>query len=304
MTTDPTVTAAMLRAARDRGLPLRADSAVLDESGWDFFVVRAISDDGQPWILRRARRPEMAAAVEAEARVLSLVAPRLPVAVPEWVSADPELIAYPMLPDEPAASEDPGTYELHWRIDRERPPEAYTNDLGRLMATLHAMPVAQFKETGIPVRDPADVRDQFARRLEIGRSELSMHPTWFDRGRRWVEDDRLWSVRTVLIHGDLHPGHTLVNSAGAITGVLDWTDAEIGDPGQEFVEASRKFEPPVWDLLVASYQRSGGPSWPGLGEHVRNGIAFAPLALGVLGLTSDQPRYVAAARRKLSVPAG
>jgi macrolide phosphotransferase len=292
----------MLEVARGRGLALREDSAVLDESGWDFFVVRAAEPDGTPWILRRARRAGMEQAVAAEARLLSLVGPRLPVPVPDWRTADSDLIAYPLLAGEPAASEDPRTHELHWRIDRRQPPTAYIEGLGQLMAVLHGLPADEFRGTGIPVRDPGAVRATFRERLEIGRSELSMHPAWQDRGQRWAEDDRLWSPRTALIHGDLHPGHTLVDESGVITGVLDWTDAEIGDPGQEFIEAARKFDPPAWDALIASYQRHGGPAWPGLRGHVANGIAFAPLMLGVLGLTSDQPRYVEAARRQLSIP--
>jgi aminoglycoside phosphotransferase (APT) family kinase protein len=36
-------------------------------------------------------------------------------------------------------------------------------------------------------------------------------------------------VRTALIHADLGPEHLLVRE-GRISGVIDWTDAEIGDP--------------------------------------------------------------------------
>jgi aminoglycoside phosphotransferase (APT) family kinase protein len=41
--------------------------------------------------------------------------------------------------------------------------------------------------------------------------------------------DRVEGVRTALIHADLGPDHLLVRD-GRMTGIIDWTDAEIGDP--------------------------------------------------------------------------
>lgn len=299
MQRDEEISCLLLESARRHGLVLREETAVLDDTGWDFHVVRVLGRDGTAWILRRARRADLAAAIEAESRVLRLVGPCLPVAVPQWAVAGPDLIAYPMLPGEPAASEDVRTHELHWRIDRTDPPERYVDALARLMAVLHGTDLRELRDTGIPVRGPDAVREVFRTRLEIGRTELGMHKSWWDRGLRWLAEDRLWSPQAVLIHGDLHPGHTLVDSDGDLTGVLDWTDAEIGDPGQEFVEAARKFDPPTWNRLMEGYRRHGGPAWPGLREHVLNAIAFAPLALGVLGLTSSQPRYVEMARQRM-----
>lgn len=301
---DEEISSLLLESARRSGLDLREDTAAPDDTGWDFHVVRVLGRDGTPWILRRARRPDMAAAIEAEGRVLALVGPRLPVAVPRWTVSGPDLIAYPMLPGEPAASEDTRTHELRWSIDRGSPPEGYVDALARVMALLHGSDVRELRGTGVPVRDPGAVREVFRQRLETGRAELGLHRSWWERGLRWLADDRLWSPRCVFIHGDLHPGHTLVDAAGNLTGVLDWTDAEIGDPGQEFVEAARKFDPPTWDRLLEAYRRHGGPAWPGLREHVAHAIAFAPLTLGVLGLTSGRPRYVEMARERMGTAAG
>ncbi|MDQ1041582.1 macrolide phosphotransferase [Streptomyces sp. V3I8] len=292
---------ALLTTARDRGLELRRESAVLDETGWDFRVLHGVDTGGARWILRVPRRPDVAAAVDVEARLLALVRDRLPVAVPHWRIADRELVAYPRLAGEPAASEDVVTFRLHWRIDRQNPPQSYVEALGRCMAALHATPVEEAAATGIPVRRLDGVRARFGEQLVLGRAELGMHDTWWGRGRRWLDDDALWSPRSVLVHGDLHPGHTLVDDTGNLVGVLDWSDAEVGDPGTEFVEAARKFEPSMLDDLLAAYAAHGGQTWPGLARHVREGIAFAPLTLGVLGLTSDQERYVEAARARLGV---
>jgi aminoglycoside phosphotransferase (APT) family kinase protein len=41
--------------------------------------------------------------------------------------------------------------------------------------------------------------------------------------------ERVGRVRTALVHADLGPDHLLV-ADGRIIGIIDWTDAEIGDP--------------------------------------------------------------------------
>ncbi|MEV4121649.1 macrolide 2'-phosphotransferase [Micromonospora sp. NPDC049645] len=292
----------LLRLAADRGLTLRPETAVLDDTGWDFQVLRAATGAGREWILRVPRRAEVATAARAEQRLLALLRGRFAVAIPDWSIADSELIAYPRLAGEPAASEDITSYELVWRIDRVDPPAAYVDRLGAFMAELHATPVDAAAATGIPVRDADGVRGRFAVQIDRGGQEFGMHPSWRDRASRWLQRDDLWADRTVLIHGDLHPGHTLVDPAGALTGVLDWTDAEVGDPGQEFVEAARKFPPVVLDRLVAAYGRHDGPAWPGLRGHVTEAIAFAPLALGILGLEAGKQRYVDRAREYFGTP--
>ncbi|WP_397327110.1 phosphotransferase [Paenibacillus oceani] len=36
-------------------------------------------------------------------------------------------------------------------------------------------------------------------------------------------------------HGDLHPPHILVDETQRVTGLIDWTEAEVADPGKDFV---------------------------------------------------------------------
>jgi Phosphotransferase enzyme family/Nucleotidyl transferase AbiEii toxin, Type IV TA system len=143
-----------------------------------------------------------------------------------------------------------------------------------------------------------------ARQLEFGRSELGMHTEWLERGRRWLGRDDLLAESMVLIHGDLHPGHTLVDNDGTLVGVLDWTEADVGGPGQEFVETARKFEPAMLDALLDAYVQHGGPAWPGLRGHVIEAIAFAPLALAQLGFEVGKQRYVDAARTLFASQSG
>jgi macrolide phosphotransferase len=290
----------ILSLASRNGLTLRPDSAVLDDSGWDFMVVHAVAVDGEPWILRVPRRPDAAALIPTEQRLLELLHGRFRVEIPNWRVATPELVAYPKLPGEKAAWEDPQTHVLLWRIDQTSPPVSYVDALGQFMAQLHATSTAAAATTGVPVRSPDDVRCRFAAHLEFGEAELGMGQAWRTRGRRWLDRDDLWAGPMVLLHGDLHPGHTLVDADGALLGVLDWADAQVGHPGQEFVEAAREFGPTMLDQLLSAYGRGGGAAGPSLREHAVEAIAFAPLALAVLGAQVGKPQFVDAARREFA----
>ena len=39
--------------------------------------------------------------------------------------------------------------------------------------------------------------------------------------------------RTLVLHGDLHVRHVLVDNAGRATGVIDWGDVSAGDPSAD-----------------------------------------------------------------------
>ena len=103
----PTTAAELLALAARHDLHLLADDAHVDTTGLDFLVVHARDAAGTWWIVRTPRRPDVYASSQVEARVLALVGPRLPVAVPEWRVHSPELIAYPRIAGTPAVTVTP-----------------------------------------------------------------------------------------------------------------------------------------------------------------------------------------------------
>jgi aminoglycoside 2''-phosphotransferase len=53
--------------------------------------------------------------------------------------------------------------------------------------------------------------------------------------RAFLDDDRHFRFEPVLLHGDLSPEHILVDlERTAITGVIDFGDAVVGDPAGDF----------------------------------------------------------------------
>ncbi|MFC5753601.1 phosphotransferase family protein [Actinomadura rugatobispora] len=58
----------------------------------------------------------------------------------------------------------------------------------------------------------------------------------------------------VFCHNDLGAEHILVDvQTGAVTGVIDWTDAAIADPMHDLARLYRDLGPEVFDLVLAHY---------------------------------------------------
>jgi aminoglycoside phosphotransferase (APT) family kinase protein len=189
------------------------------EDGWDSLVL----DVDDAWIVRIPRRPEIEALVRVEARLLEEIAPRLPVAVPTYELAASPAFAY---------------RKLHGRPLERADPELAL-ELGEFLSALHAVPADCLAELGVHVDDTSSWRDVRRARVEEFCANAVPH---FDRDERaeweaflrgYVEDDDNFRFAPALIHGDLGPEHVLT-SAGRIVGVIDWTDARVGDPALDF----------------------------------------------------------------------
>lgn len=61
------------------------------------------------------------------------------------------------------------------------------------------------------------------------------------------------------MHGDLYAGHTLVGASGRVTGIIDWTEAEVSDPSIDFTGHLLGFGAYGLEALIAEYSRAGGP---------------------------------------------
>lgn len=257
----------ILAAAARHGLVLT--DTTLDTMGLDFLAVHGADADGNRWILRAPRRADVAEAATIEARTLAAVRDHLPVSVPEWrIAAD--VIAYPRLPGIPVVTlEASGPV---WNgIDPAAPAPAFLAQLGALLAALQRV-------TGdVPARTIAEERAECARIVQRSRELLSPPDAIFARWQRWVDDDAMWPAYTALSHGDLHPGHMLLED-GALTGVLDWTEARVGDPGVDLAMMVRCFGRGATEAIHAGLVASGGRTWDRAIDHAVERAVMFPAA--------------------------
>src|SRR5690606_32993633 len=145
----------------------------------DFRVGIGRTVNGETWVLRVPRRNDMAEQIAAEAGILELVAPVLPVAVPRWSICTPELVAYPALPGKPGLTID-ANGQLHWRLDVNS--KRYAKEFGRLLANLHRLDAQQARAAGVPLEEPTQVRERWRRDIDAVAAAFTI-----DEGlrRRW-----------------------------------------------------------------------------------------------------------------------
>jgi GTP-binding protein HflX len=315
----PVRTAADLVArARRHGLVVRAGEVPLSEGGLDFLVAQveaapeaeegvardAIRVDGQRYMLRTPRRPEAAVAAEVEARVLRLVAPRLPVAVPRWRIHAPDLIAYARLPGTPAVTVSPAgpIWNVIDPAHTGSPPfTAFLDSYAALLAGLHAIPAELVRNAELPRPSMAELRAQTAAAMARVREALAPSAALWARWQRWVDDDGLWpgDDQRVLVHGDLHPGHWLLAPDGRLTGVIDWTEAAFSDPAIDLALFHGSFGAPAVTVLLGRLEQAGGRVGPRLAEHVAERWAAFPVGLADWALRHDDAGVLAHARSLL-----
>lgn len=267
------------------GLAAAADSLGLRPvefatTGADFLVLHA-SDASGSWILRAPRREWALRRMVPERALLDLVADWLPVAVPRWRPDVQDIAVYRRLPgDVPDVL-----------------PERYFEDVARFLAALHSVPVAEAAATGIEVRGPGAIRETIARKIHRARAELGLSEALWRHWQEWLADDEPWPPRSLLVHADVKPANTLVHDGG-LSGVIDWTDSLVGDPGADFRRLVSRFG--RLDELLEAYARHGGVTWPGMRRHIEERIRMAPIDTGLYGLDSGQDRYVRTAVEKLA----
>lgn len=136
-------------------------------------------------------------------------------------------------------------------------------DCGRLLAELHALPLA-----GLPPLPDLDLDRQLRFWREL-LDHLDVAQPVFEHAMNWLEDHRPARQRRTLVHGDFRLGNILVGENGLVA-ALDWELAHIGDPLEDLgwlcVRSWRFGGPhPVGgfgcrkDLFAAYAEAGGGP---------------------------------------------
>ena len=256
--------AARAREALRRHAPQRADAPLrVLGSGLDHEVLAA-----GDLVLRTST----GGSPVREARLLEVVSTRVPLAVPRPLWADDELgvLACTLLPGRSL-------------LGRPAPPGAGPA-LGRFLRALHGTDPAQVRDL-VPVDDAPPA--EWLADLE-GPAEL------LDVLHRTVPPPT--GVR-VLAHADLGAEH-LLEQDGALTGVLDWSDAALADPAVDLARLLRDLGPSVLRDAVAAY--GGPPDVPQWQERTLFYARCAALEDLAFGRRPGRAAYTAAARRSVA----
>ncbi len=218
-------------------LPLRSVRRL--GGGWDSdaFLVNGGTD--APLVFRFPKRAPVATQLERELRLLPVLGPTLPAPIPrfshvvrECGAASLPFAGYPLLL---------GRQLSHLRLSPIK-RSVLAGELGRFLASLHAFPATKAAALGVQPADAAGGSVQLLAFLErahgqigplLGEAERSRFASWL---ASLPASDR-FAFTPVLIHGDLHTGHILVDAAtGGLSGVIDFGDTRLGDAALDFAD--------------------------------------------------------------------
>ncbi|HEY0706177.1 MAG TPA: macrolide 2'-phosphotransferase [Polyangia bacterium] len=296
----PAISASTILArAAAHGLSLTSESDEVDGMGLDFVVVHARDAAGTPWVVRCPRRQDVVTSAAVEAKALAFLAPHLPVAIPEWRLHTNDVIAYPRLPGTPALTMNPDGTPHFNVVDPGSPSDGFVDSVATFLAALQGIDTAAARAIGVPVRSMTEVRSTWAATMMSTRAVLAPSEASWARWQRWLANDEFWPTHVTWSHGDLHPGHMLLNESGRMTGVLDWTEAAVGDPGVDLAMFYGCFGAAAFARLHDRFVRAGGRVWPGLSQHVAEQWFAFPAHGAAWAMRTNNPGVLEFARNTL-----
>ena len=250
----------------------------LIDTGWDS---RAWIVD-RDWLEREPRRPEVADRLRAEVRLMRWLAPLLPLPVPEpvLVRDEPLRVRHRLVVGDPLDSDDP----------------AIGNALGAFLRTLHAVPPADAVRHGAP--DANTARGWLNEDLDRMRSDVLplLDGDAAVDGARLLDACAAPPPRPALVHCDLGPAHILIGD-GTVSGIIDWTDARVGDPAIDLAWLLYGAPPAVAAAVAEAYggdelTRRRAWAWHRLGpwHEVLYGLGSGPDGFVASGLAGVRQR--------------
>ncbi|TDQ34602.1 macrolide 2'-phosphotransferase [Aureibacillus halotolerans] len=269
--------------AMSKGLDIIENSIKINESGIDFQVAFAKDQHDDNWILRIPRRPESMRHAHQEKNSLEIINRHVNFQLPDWSIFSEEFIAYKQLSGIPAATIDLEQQNYVWSFDESNVPPAYFQSLGKALADLHSLPHEEFKQSGVDVLRASELRVSMKQRMERVKKQYDINPTLWGRWQAWLAEDALWPTHVGVKHGDLHPGHVLINKNYQVTGFIDWTEVGIADVSVDFLSHQLLFGSDGLTKLIDAYDNAGGKTWSKMDEHIvelltTSGITVAEFA--------------------------
>ncbi|RCV47552.1 aminoglycoside phosphotransferase [Marinitenerispora sediminis] len=249
--------------------------------GWD----SAATLVGGRWIERRPRHPAAADRLRMETRVMPWLAPRLPLAVPRphLLRAAPLVVRHALVPGAPT----------------ERPTAAHARQLGTFLRVLHATDAAAAVDRGLPDA-PATVLDRTETVCRFRAAVLPLLPADLRDPARELLAGVAECPADTVVHGDLGPEHVLADDSG-LTGVIDFSDAHVGDPAIDLAWALFGTPAEFAAALADAYAVS-----PGLRERALLWHRLGPWYEVLHGVENDRPADVRSGldgvMRRLDVP--
>jgi aminoglycoside phosphotransferase (APT) family kinase protein len=226
-------------------------------AGWDntAFLVNG------GYVFRFPRRPIAVQCLEAEMRVLPMLAARLrlPIPAPIFQGQPAEGFPWPFagyrfLPGRTACKVALNEAE---RLTAAEP-------IAHFLAALHAIPVDEAERAGAghDLVDRLNLTARLPRLWQLFETvgKLGLVPDWDD----WaglLKDATPFAARRTLVHGDFYVRHLLVDDDHKVSGVIDWGDVHLGHPGLDLSIVHGFLPPSAHDTFLRIYGPIDADTW-------------------------------------------
>jgi macrolide phosphotransferase len=154
---------------------------------------------------------------------------------------------------------------------------------------------------GIKIFTPEMVRQEISDRIKLVKSEVGIGSELENRWRRWLDNDPLWPVFSSFIHGDLYAGHILANETGEISGIIDWSEGQVGDPSMDFSGHISVFGEESLKDLISEYEKLGGKVWKNMYEQALERHAASALNYAFFAISTNSEEHLQAAKMQLEL---
>lgn len=204
-------------------------------SGWDSFVLE-VNDE---LIFRFPMREGVMKYLQMEMRLLPVLGQALSTSIPHFSYIGHEDANYPYmfvgyhklvgisLEDDSISSEQLATLAAA---------------LGTFLSELHSFPVARAVQANVEEHTAVQWRERYQDRYTVLQKRVfplldrELHTRSERLWEDFLNDGTIFTFQPVLLHCDLNCEHIFCDvEHGMLTGIIDWGDATIGDPAQDFV---------------------------------------------------------------------
>lgn len=288
--------------AKKHDITIDKETVEINDSGLDFQAVFAVDRNGKEWVLRIPRRDDVIQGTKKEKMVLDILnGHTLSFQVPHWEVYNDKLIAYKKLDGVPAGTIDHDIGNYIWEIDIENVPVEFNRSLGRILAELHSIPEEKFRNSGIPIYRAEEARQEMQERMNKIKEKFGVSEALWDRWQKWISDDEMWPEQTAFSHGDIHAGHTMINENSTVTGLIDWTEAQVTDISRDFLFNYKAFGEKGLEDLIKEYKAAGGYHWPKMKAHIIELDAASGVPIAEFAMLSGLKEYEQMAKEILGV---
>ena len=252
-------------------------------------------DAGRRFVFRVPRSADAASSSESERRLTALLAPRLPLAIPlfRFVIEPTERLPFGAT----GYARLPGTPALGLVIEPPR-RRSLARALGAFLRVLHDVEPSVVSGASVaPDDDPTleawrgQALDDALAAVRAGAIDRDVAASLI----RSLEAPPTEPYAPSLIHGDFAAEHVLLEADGTVSGVIDWSDAMIGDRALDLAGFVH------WggDEMLSEALETYGPCDVDTLARARWFAACRAVADIVFGLGGHRPEYVTAGQRAL-----